>query len=583
MELRGFDYVADKPLAHSGLAGVATLIKQARAQAKAAGVGSILLDNGDFLQGNALGTWLAEQPVDETHALVKTLNCLGYDAIGLGNHDLDHGLHYLLNVAKHLKMPVIASNLEGADLSPLVKSALIPFPSAPQEHSVDGPTIGLLSVLPQDTTRWNATALRGKAQVCATETALRAAIPDLRAKGADVIVVLAHLGIGQTGKTSDSNAVALAHIEGVDALITGHTHLRFPGTDHSDEQGVDAALGTLAGRPAIMAGYAGSDLAIMDLSLQQSPESGSWSVVSHNSVLALNTADTVADPTVLRQSAAAHRATRGALARQLGQTGTPLHNFFSLAQPTKTAALHAQAKIAAAQQLLAKVPAAAGLPILATAAAHTSGGRGGAGNFLHIPKGVVRARHMAGLDPYRNQITAVVQTGTQLRARLEHSARVYALLQQGRPDQSLRNPHIPSYDFDTIFGLHYLIDPCAPENHRIKNLSYLGQPIAPDQRFALVTNQFRVAGGGGFAPIPSRDILLAQPISLHDTLTDLLAKPPSNWQLDATPWQFQTAFPVRCILETAPEAAEHLNDIPHLSPESMGRTSDGFLRLGLTL
>lgn len=588
MELRGFDYVTNQPLPHNGLAGVATLIRDARAAAKAEGACSILLDNGDFLQGNALATWLASQTVTPDHALVCALNQLGYDAIGVGNHDLDHGLSYLREVAMQLQMPMIATNLKGPRLKPLVSHSIIPCSVGLETTTPRGPNIGLLSVLPEETKRWNAAALDGKAIIYPTREALEEEIPKLRDAGADIIILLAHMGIarkGMKGAVRQTDALDLAEIEGIDALITGHTHLRFPGKDHPNRQGVDAARGTLAGRPAIMAGHAGSDLAIMDLTLKYHPIDARWSVVGHANTLAINAPGTLPDPAILRVSELAHQATRTSLKQPIGDATRDLHNFFSLAAPTRTAALHAEAKLNAGRAALSTTPHAY-MPVLATAAAHTAGGRGGAEHFLHVPKGVLRERHVVGLDPYGNQVTAIRQTGRQLRARLEHTARVFATLHRDQDDQCLKNPDIPSYDFDTIYGISYTIDPTVPpnaEDGRIQNLSYEGRPILENQEFALVTNQFRAFGGGGFTAADPSDLLLDSPFTLRSTLIDLLTQPEADWNLSATPWKFAPTVPVQAVLETAQKAAAHLDDIAHLNPKVLGTSENGFLRLLLTL
>lgn len=92
MQLVGYDYALARPAAHNGLCGIATLIAQARREAEAKGMITILVDNGDFLQGTALGDHLAHMPVTTDHPIVRGLQYLRYDAMGLGNHDLDHGM-----------------------------------------------------------------------------------------------------------------------------------------------------------------------------------------------------------------------------------------------------------------------------------------------------------------------------------------------------------------------------------------------------------------------------------------------------------------------------------------------------------
>ena len=200
MQLRGFDYVTETPTHHAGLAGIATLIAQARAEARDLGVASVLLDNGDTLQGNALASWLAHQPVKPDHPIVSVMKTLAYDVIGVGNHDLDHGLPYLLEVAQCLKMPVVASNLSGPNLAPLLKNALLPcaLPLS-GDQKAETLTLGILSVLPEQTAIWNRPVLSGKAEVTPIISTLKTGIADLRAQGADVILVLAHMGIERAG------------------------------------------------------------------------------------------------------------------------------------------------------------------------------------------------------------------------------------------------------------------------------------------------------------------------------------------------------------------------------------------------
>ena len=56
-------------------------------------------------------------------------------------------------------------------------------------------------------------------------------IPKMKEEGADVIVVLAHTGMGdeQSGEMEENATYDLTKVEGIDAIITGHNHQNFPG------------------------------------------------------------------------------------------------------------------------------------------------------------------------------------------------------------------------------------------------------------------------------------------------------------------------------------------------------------------
>ena len=95
VHLLAHDYYADRA-AVFGLAKTATLIAAARAEAR----NTVLLDNGDFLQGNPLGDYVITELSSEgastsTHPAIRAMNRLRYDAACLGNHEFNYGLDLL--------------------------------------------------------------------------------------------------------------------------------------------------------------------------------------------------------------------------------------------------------------------------------------------------------------------------------------------------------------------------------------------------------------------------------------------------------------------------------------------------------
>ncbi len=73
-----YDYYADKPNDTMGLSRTATIIDAIRAEA----ANSLLIDNGDVLQGNPMGDYIAYQrgmKEGDVHPVIKAMNTLGYD------------------------------------------------------------------------------------------------------------------------------------------------------------------------------------------------------------------------------------------------------------------------------------------------------------------------------------------------------------------------------------------------------------------------------------------------------------------------------------------------------------------------
>ena len=586
LELHGYDYRADTQGQHFGLAGLAPLIKSARAEAQRLGMANVLLDNGDVLQGGAMGAWLADQPVTAAHPLIQTLNTIGYDAIGLGNHDLDFGLTYLDAVAGHLDMPMIASNLRGSAASAIHRSAIIsaqpptdgPIPAAPLR-------IGVISVLPRGTGQWNANVLSGQATVQDYYRAVERAVTGLRSAGADVIVLLAHMGRAEfhsgTG-TGIGSGPALASLRGIDAVVLGHTHESFPLSKSAC--GPNSPAGRIGGRPAIMPGHHGSHLGVLDITLQSGLDNR-WRVCAHQAELRANTLRPSSD--IMAASARTHGALRHHLEDPIGHLDHRLHNYFSFAAPTVPCALLAQSKRSAIEGQLAGTSNTE-LPLLVAVSAHTAGGRSGAGNFVDIDPGPIRRRDLPALCPHNNEILALHATGRDIRRWLEHAAAVFQTLRPDCPDQMLIHDDKAPYNFLTIYGLTYEIDPTKPVGARIGNLRRGKHTLAANDSVVLVTDHFRAGGGGGYPTFDPSRVILRHSISLHTAVQNTLGKGDPPEDLLVHPWALNPSGGnpsggVDAILQTSPMAIAHLHEIAHLHPKECGTSDAGFAKIRLSL
>lgn len=573
--LLGFDYIKDCPAPGSGLAGVAQLIEEARAEAAAQGAACILVDNGDTLQGTPLGDTLATTPPGHDHAIVNCFNHLQYDAVGVGNHDLDQGLPYLRSFAKALNAPVVCSNLSGVDLGDIHRKVVIDTP-LPDGTSIK---IGVLSLLPLLTQIWNSLTLGEDAQIENLADSLKEGAALLRMQDADLVLVLAHMGVGLTAnlENTEAGALALAQVPGIDVLITGHTHRRFPAKEFEGQPGVDVAGGSLGSVPTLMAGHAGSDLGVLDLRLRRDPNGG-WHLRAHQGALRPNTAETPPAPDIERLAAPAHQTTRDRLSQNVGQTDVSVHSYFCLAQPSRLTRTVALAKAEAIARTLEGTPEGK-LPLIASAAARNAGGRDGSDQFVHIPPGPVLRRHIAGLNPYSNRIIGAVVTGEELRGWAENAARAYAA---NETSSALLNPDRPRFHFDTLYGLQYDIDLSKPPGERINCLHFNGAEVAQDTHFVVATSDFRLAGGGGYVPLPRSRIVAQSDMTLETALIETLAgKTTPHWAPDP-PWRLTGLDGRHFTYDTGLGAHAYLGDIADLKPKVLGPTDAGFLRLELS-
>lgn len=270
--LAGYDYFEDRPCIETGLARLASLIGTARAEA----VNTLLLDNGDFLQGSPLvDYWARERGLSpgEVHPMIAAMNALCYDAVTVGNHEFNFGLDFTLRALDGAAFPVVSANAvqrEGAspaeDETLFAPWVILERDLADAAGQARRLRIGVIGFLPPQTVLWDRALLSGLMSTRGIAEAARAHVPALRAAGADIVVALAHTGIAPEIAPDtpeheiEDAALPLAEVEGIDVIVCGHTHALFPAPGLPPAPGLDPMRGTLCGKPAVLPGRWGSHL-----------------------------------------------------------------------------------------------------------------------------------------------------------------------------------------------------------------------------------------------------------------------------------------------------------------------------------
>jgi len=80
---------ADNSYQNIGLAKVKTLIDSLRNE------NTVVIDNGDMLEGSPLAFYHYHYHQDEVSPMTKAMNRVGFDLINLGNHDFNYGMKAL--------------------------------------------------------------------------------------------------------------------------------------------------------------------------------------------------------------------------------------------------------------------------------------------------------------------------------------------------------------------------------------------------------------------------------------------------------------------------------------------------------
>ena len=596
-----YDYYGDRPSDRVGLSRVASIVESIRAEAG----NSILLDNGDFLQGNPMGDYIAyERGMKEgdMHPIVTAMNALGFEGSTLGNHEFNYGLDFLMKAMAGADFPVVSANVaKKLGASPREDETLMPpyaildktvTDGAGAEHAIK---IGLIGFVPPQIMTWDRRHLEGSVEARDIIASAEAWVPQLREEGADIVIALAHTGIGGAGAEDmmENASIPLAGVDGIDVILTGHSHLVFPSSTYVETPGLDVEAGTINGKPGVMGGFWGSHMGLVDLMLER--DGSGWRVVSHTSearpIYKRNEDRSITAlvddyQPVLHATMKDHEETLAYVRRAVGKTDAALHSYFALVADDPSVQIVSNAQRWYIEQMMQGTEHE-GLPILSAAAPFKAGGRGGADYYTDVPVGDVAIKNVADLYLYPNTVRAVRVTGAQVKDWLERSAGMFNQVEAGATDAPLLNPNFPSYNFDVMDGVEYQIDLSQPSKfdrdgavinpdaNRIVNLTHNGAPIDPSAEFIIATNNYRAGGGGSF-PGTGDTIIFEGPDTNRDVIVRYIVEQGTVSPRADFNWRFKPMEGTSVIFETGPAGAKYAGDLEGMTLEETGTNDDGF-------
>ena len=600
-----FDYYKDTPTEKFGLVRTATLINAARQEV----ANSVLVDHGDVSQGSPLGDYMAAKGLsaNEVHPVYQAMNSLDYAVGNLGNHEFNYGLDYLHRALAGAKFPYVNANIiDVKTQQPLFTPYLIKDTTVKdKEGKPQTLRIGYIGFVPPQIMTWDKANLSGKVTVNdITETA-RKYVPEMRSKGADVVVVIAHSGLSaEPYKALAENSVYyLSEVPGVDAILFGHAHAVFPGKDFAAIKGADIANGTLNGIPAVMPGMWGDHLGVVDLVLNN--DSGTWKV-THSRAEARPIYDAAAKKSLAAEDSklvsvlkASHDATREFVSKPIGQSADNMYSYLSLVQDDPTVQVVNMAQKAYVEHYIQGDPDLASLPVLSAAAPFKAGGRkNDPASFVEVDKGQLTFRNAADLYLYPNTLVVVKASGKEVKEWLECSAGQFNQIDphSSKPQSLINWDTFRTYNFDVIDGVDYQVDVTQPARYdgecqslnpqaeRIKKLTFNGKPIDPNATFLVATNNYR-AYGGKFAGTGDNHIAFASPdenravlaawISAESARTKAIhPAADNNWRL--APIHSDMALDIRFETSPSAKAAAFIKEKAQYPMTQVGSDDIGF-------
>ena len=540
--LTDFDYYKDAPTEKFGFTRAASLIRQARSEVK----NSVLVDNGDLIQGNPIADYQAAQGYKEgkSNPAVDCLNAMHYEVGTLGNHEFNYGLDYLADCIKQAKFPIVNANVvkvgtEEPYFTPYVIQEKSVIDNQGKTHKLK---IGYIGFVPPQIMVWDKANLQGKVETRDIVKTAQKYVPEMKKKGADIVVALAHTGPSDEPyqEGAENSAFYLADVPHIDAVIFGHSHRLFPNKEFAKSPNADIVNGTVKGVPESMAGYWANNISVVDLGLTE--HKGKWIVTSGKAVLrpiydAENKkALAENDPEITALLKPVHEATRKFVSQPIGKATDNMYSYLALVQDDPTIQIVNQAQKAYVEKVAPSVAAMAGLPILSAGAPFKAGGRkNDPTGYTEVNKGELTFRNAADLYLYPNTLVVVKATGEQLKEWLECSAGMFKQIDPAsdKPQSLIDWEGFRTYNFDVIDGVNYEYDltkparydgECKlinPESHRVVNLTYQGKPVDPKAEFLIATNNYR-AYGNKFPGTGDKHIVYASPDESRQILADYI-------------------------------------------------------------
>ena len=502
------DYYTAKP-APRGLAKVATLIQEARRQ----NPNSLLLDCGDTIQGATLETVhqmaVRAGKTTQPDPMMAVMNYLRYDAMAMGNHELNYGLKNMLTARSQATFPWLSANTRlaaGASVKPFQGWIV---------KTVAGVKIGIIGLTTPAIPIWEKPEnYKGYRWIAGTIAAAEAVAEMRKSAKPDVVVVIVHSGLDRdlaTGQVKSGEAVGenMVHqiateVPGIDVIFFGHTHQQLAGA-------------LVNGVLLAQAKNWGGSLARVDLKLEGTP--GKWKLTSKEGSLIPVTPATVPDPKVIAIAQPYHDQAEKYLSAPVAESMVSMNGS------------HAREMDSALVDMIQEVQLYYAKADVSFASLFSTA--------VNFPKGPVTVRELASLYIYDNELYAIEGDGQMVKDALENAARFYLPCPEtGCLGDAQINPKVFGFNYDMAQGVNYEIDLRRPEGDRIRNLMYKGKPLAMDQKLRIALNNYRSGGSAGYTAFQKAPIVWRSGMEIREMMIDYYrekkvfpASPDNNWRL----------------------------------------------------
>ncbi len=497
----------DNLAAKTSLANVSSYLKEIRGE----GVQPVLIDVGDNLQGDNAAYYFNYVATDVPHVYPRIAAYLGYDAIVVGNHDIETGHDVYDRVASELTMPYLAANAafdrdengradmdENPDGKTVSDSYFVPYCVVDR----GGVKVAIVGMTNGNIKSWLADDIWRGMDFQIISEMVQPVIDRMIEKEKPQLVVLAvHSGTGAEQPNRENEAQYLAAtLRGVDIVLNGHDH-RPVAREVENVNGGSVVL-IDAGTKAVVVGQADFTLTVKN-----------GKVVSKSVDYKLVPMEKYpVDPDYVAAFKEDFNAVKAFAQRPIGQLSENIFLADALDGPSTYI------------NLVQTVQLASSGADISFAAPLTSSGV--------VPKGVIEFQDLVSIYKFENQLYVVEMTGKQIKDYLEYSYKNWV------------NKSGPSYNWDSADGIRYEVSRKAPDGERVKILSMNdGTPFDLDKTYKVAMTSYRASGGGdlvreGAGIDPASLVVVRKMKDIRSLIGDYIAAQKEIVPTVATNWKF---------------------------------------------
>ena len=476
---------------------------------KAQGAQVILADAGDYSQGTVYVS------VNKGKDAVTMMNAAGYDVATIGNHEFDYGYAQLKSNLNSAAFDVVCANVL-QDGSPVFDAYTMINKGGVQVAFVGVET-------PEAQTKANPALIQGLTFLAGDE--MYAAVQDqvnaARTAGADIVIVLAHLGVDSSSEPNTSYDL-YKKVNGIDFIIDGHSHtVMIKGPNGEKIQSTGTALANV--------GAVIIDNATKKIESNQLIPIWHTEKVGENEVTVYDY--TKSDETVANAAKAIIDPIDADYDQKFAESAVDLNGAKAPGNRTEETNLGDLITDAMMWAIKTKAPGVD----MTNAVAITNGG----GIRASIAKGDITKKAVNTVLPFGNTLAVVYVKGSELLEALEVSTYCTPKSLGGFPQFAGMEVELNTaceYDAnDTTYPGSTYFGPKSINRITIKTVN--GKAFDKDATYAVITNNFLAAGGDTYyafaaaqtqfdTGLPLDEILMEYiTVELNGVVTDKYAAP----------------------------------------------------------